>query len=520
MRWYIYFVLGISGLLLASIVGRFQPSPGYMDADYYLAGAKQLAQGHGFSEMILWNYLDNPTGLPHPSFAYWMPLASIIAAVGMASTGSISFLSARSGFLLIAALVPPLTALLSYKITSRPGLSLAAGLFAVFSGYYIPYFSIPETFGLYMVLGAIFFLLIGFGMENNGLKRRLLVAGGLGIIAGLTHLSRADGFIWLVVAVSAIMLLPNSNSKSRLGSLLFVLMGYALVMAPWFLRNLSVFGTPLAPGGNHAFWLTNYDETFSYPAGKLTVNYWLNSGWLAIIYSRFEALKWNIQTAWAVQGGIFLLPIILIGVWRFRSDLRIKLGMFAWMFTFAVMSFVFPFAGSRGGFLHSGAALQPLWWALVPVGIEDLIKWVEIKRNWRKGEAFKVFLIGFICISVLLSGMIFYGRVYSPPGWGSESVRFRQVEDFINKSPESSGAIVMVANPPGYFNISDRPAIAIPNENLSTVVEAAREYGAKFLVLEKDSVPSPLTSVYDHPMGFSGIQYLGEIDGARIYAIP
>jgi len=520
MRWYLYFLLGISGFFIALTVSRFQPSPGYMDADYYFAGGKQLAQGHGFSEMILWNYLDNPIGLPHPSFAYWMPLASIIAAVGMGSTGSISFMAARSGFLLIAALIPPLTALLSYKLTSRPRLSLAAGLFAIFSGYYVPYFSITETFGLYMALGATFFLLIGFGMENNGIKHRLLISSCLGVIAGLAHLSRTDGLIWLFMAVIAIILFRNSNSKLRLGSLVFVILGYAIVMTPWFLRNISVFGTPLSPGGNHALWLTNYDETFSYPAGKLTLFNWLASGWSAIINSRVEALKWNLQTAWAVQGGIFLLPFILIGIWRFRRDLRIQIGVLAWFVTLAAMTFIFPFAGFRGGFLHSGTALQPLWWALVPIGIESVIKWVEIKRNWRKGEAIKVFLVGFIGISVLMTGMIFYGKVYSPPGWGVESTRYRKIEDFINQIPASLDTIVMVGNPPGYFNISERPAISVPNENLSTVIEVAHKYDAKFLVLEKDSVPLPLRIVYDKPIDFSSIQYLGEIDGARIFAIP
>ena len=520
MRWYLYLLLGISGLFLALIVSRFQPSPGYMDADYYFAGGKQLARGHGFSEMILWNYLDNPIGLPHPSFAYWMPLASIIAAVGMAFTGSVSFMAAKSGFLLIAAFVPPLTALLSYKLTSRPGLSLAAGLFAVFSGYYVPFLSITETFGLYMILGAIFFILIGIGMENNGIKNRLLISGCFGVIAGLVHLSRTDGLIWLIMAVIAILLLPKSTNKSRLGSVLFVILGYALVMTPWYLRNLSVFGTLMAPGGNHALWLTNYDETFSYPAGKLTFKYWFNSGWSAIINSRFGALKWNLQTAWAVQGGIFLLPFTLIGAWQFRRDLRIQIGMIAWLSTFSIMTLVFPFAGFRGGFLHSGAALQPLWWALVPVGIDGFIRWIEIKRKWRQGEAIKVFLVGFIGISVLMTGMIFYGRVYSASGWASESARYRKVEDFISQIPVSPDIIVMVGNPPGYLNISDRPAISIPNENINTVIEVAHRYDAKFLVLEKDSVPAPLKSVYDKLSDSSSIQYLGEIDGARIFTFP
>jgi hypothetical protein len=520
MRWYFYLLLGFSGLALALAVGHFQQSPGYMDADYYFAGGVQLAKGRGFSEMVLWNYLDNPTGLPHPSHAYWMPLASILAAVGMGLTGSMSMTAARTGFLLVTALIPPMTALLSYKITARNGLALASGVFAVFSGYYIPFFSTADTFALYMVFGAGFMLLIGYGIENNDGKHRTLISAALGVVAGFAHLSRADGIMWLAVAFLTVIFIPRSNNKQRIGLLIFVLMGYAIVMTPWFLRNFSEFGTLLAPGGNHTLWLTRYDETYSYPASKLTLDSWLSSGWISILGTRFDALKWNLQTAWAVQGAIFLLPFIVIGGWVYRRDLRIQIGMIAWLISFAVMTLIFPFAGSRGGFLHSGAALQPLWWVLAPVGIERFVLWLEVNRNWRKGEAFRVLMIGFIGVSILMTAAIFYVRVYSPPGWGYEARRYRRVEDTIILSQASISDIVMVGNPPGYFNVSNRPAIAIPNEPLSTVLEVADKFDARFLVLEEDGVPLPLKLVYDNPTGFPSILYLGEIDGARIFAIP
>jgi hypothetical protein len=120
----------------------------------------------------------------------------------------------------------------------------------------------------------------------------------------------------------------------------------------------------------------------------------------------------------------------------------------------------------------------------------------------------------------LMTVLIFYGRVYSQPGWGVESARFSQVEDFLDNIPASPDEGVMVGNPPGYFIISNRPAIAIPNENPDTVIGVAHRFNAKFLVLEKDGVPSPLRSVYENPENFSSLQYLGEIDGARIFAIP
>ena len=162
MRWYYYLVLGLSGFLLSFFVAQFQPVPGYMDADYYYEGGVRLAEGHGFSEMVLWNYLDDPAGLPHPSHGYWMPLASILAALGMGFTHTISLSSARLGFFLLAMVIPPTTALLSYNITNRRDLALCAGFLAIFSGYYLPFFSTTDTFSIYMALGVVFFLLIGW----------------------------------------------------------------------------------------------------------------------------------------------------------------------------------------------------------------------------------------------------------------------------------------------------------------------------------------------------------------------
>ncbi|MFN2121495.1 MAG: hypothetical protein ACK2T0_13990, partial [Anaerolineales bacterium] len=82
MRIRSYVLLAVLGAGLSVAVARFQPFPGYLDADYYFGGGLQLAAGKGFTEPYLWNYLDQPVALPHPSHTYWMPLASMIAAAG------------------------------------------------------------------------------------------------------------------------------------------------------------------------------------------------------------------------------------------------------------------------------------------------------------------------------------------------------------------------------------------------------------------------------------------------------
>src|SRR4030067_2288981 len=103
----LYAMLFLLGLGFPLVVAGSQSAPGYMDADYYFADGLRLAQGFGFSEPFLWNYLDNPQGIPHPMFTYWMPFAALLATVGMKASGMINFTGARLGLLLVAGCIPP-----------------------------------------------------------------------------------------------------------------------------------------------------------------------------------------------------------------------------------------------------------------------------------------------------------------------------------------------------------------------------------------------------------------------------
>ena len=115
MTFRTYLFLFILALIPPILIAQFQPAPGYLDSDYYFAGGLQLVSGKGFTEPYMWNYLDGSTALPHPSHAYWQPLASIVAAFGMWLTGQTTYASARLFFILIAGLVAPVTAHLAYR---------------------------------------------------------------------------------------------------------------------------------------------------------------------------------------------------------------------------------------------------------------------------------------------------------------------------------------------------------------------------------------------------------------------
>jgi hypothetical protein len=519
MNWRLYLLLTLLGLAVVAVMASLQVSPGYMDADYYYAGGMQLVTGHGFTEPYIWNYLDNPAGLPHPSNVYWMPMASLVAAFSALILGSGNFSSARVGFLLIAAMLPPLTAALAWSFTSRRDLSLASGLLALFPAFYLVFLPTTDTFGLYMLFGGLFFLV---------LSRRASYLNPfiLGLLAGLMHLTRADGLLWLLIALFSVCYMSSKSSQGRkikiYSSLLLTLGGYLLVMTPWFIRNYHIFRTPLAPGASKMLWLTSYDQLFSYPASQITIANWWASGLNAILRVRTWALGLNLANALSVQWEVFLLPLIAVGLWHLRRDKRVHVAVLSWLITLVVMTVAFPFAGARGGFFHSGAAIQTMWWVLATVGLERVIVWGKQKRGWDITQAGRLFYSGLVILALLISIVLVYTRVLGGGGnqpWDMEQKAYSQINGFLTLHGMSAKDVVIVANPPGFYITTGNPAIAVPDGDIQTLITVARKYEAKYLILEATSTPSSLMPVYLNPENQSQLSYLGDVEGAHIYGI-
>ncbi|GAB4502237.1 MAG: hypothetical protein Fur0035_17850 [Anaerolineales bacterium] len=508
-EWAFLFALGL-GVALG--IAFFQHSPGYMDADYYLAGAVRLAQGRGFSEIFPWNYLDDFQRLPHPSHGYWMPLASLVAALPMALTGQLTFSVARLPFILLAACVPPLTALLALRLTSRRELALLSGLLAAFSTYQAPFIATIDNFVLYNLLGASFFLLLTDFSAERAEKNALL----LGIIAGLMHLARAEGLLWLPLALLALFWLLRRAPKKAAAALLTLCLGYLLVMAPWFWRNWREFGALLAPGGSRALWLTSYDQTFLYPASGLTLQNWLASGAQAILQTRLWALGQNLATAFAAQGGILLSPLILLGFWRLRRHPVVIFGGLAWLGLLLFMSLLFPFAGVRGSFFHSGAALMPLGWALAPLGLDALVSAARA-RGWFDPHAFRVFRLMLLALNAALTLVLLNFRVINTP-WDASALLYARAEETLQRLNAPPEIPVMVANPPGFYLAGGRAAIALPVAKQPDALQLMKHFGVRYLLLEGDSLTDWPRDLYaqretDH------FRLTADLGSLRIYEI-
>lgn len=515
------FLLFLLGLIIPLFVAQFQPYPGYLDADYYFAGGLQLAQGRGFTEPYLWNYLDDPQGLPHPSHSYWMPLASIVAALGMWLTGQSTYASGRLFFLLIAALIPPLTATLAFTFSHRRSLAWTSGLLAVFPVFHLPFMPVPDNFGIFMLLGGLYFLLFPKEEDNgHNLTGRFLL---LGILAGFFALARSDGLLWLgLTFLLACWHACRQNSLTqRISSLAIftfvALFGFLLVMGPWYARNFSIYGAPMPPGTSRTLWLTRYDETFIYPASLLTPQHLLASGWNAILKVRLWALNQNIQSGFAAHGAIILFPFIVVGAWLFRADRRVRWGVLAWLILFGVMTLVFPFAGARGAFFHAGAALQPLWWSLAPLGLEATVAAAR-KRGWFTPHAFLIFRIILIQIVIMLSIYVCWLRLFKL-GWGEGEQYYAAIEQRLQTLGIQPNEPVIVLNPPAYYLTTGRPAIVQPYGDPQTILSVAERFGARFFVFESSGKLPPVSPLYENPQAFEPFHYLGEVDGARIFQI-
>lgn len=524
-------LLYLLSLAILLAVAFFQHSPGYMDAEYYQAGGTSIASG-SWQEPFIWNYLDDPAGLPHPAFSYWMPLASLLAAAGMTLSGSLTFTAGRLGFILLAAGVSPLTATLAYRLHPDRRSALLAGLLAVCAGFYLPYLPATDTFGLVMLLGGGF-LLLGHGLgeqraEKHTLLRDLAMAFGLGVLAGLLHLSRADGILWLGVGGLAVLGRLPSAWRRRLPSFILLSLGYLLVMGPWMARNQAVFGSFLSPAGLRPLWITTYDALYAYPASLLTPQHWLASGLPALLAARLQALGVNLQSLLAVQGQIFLLPLMLAGLWQLRRERAVRLGGLAWVMIFGLMTLVFPFQGWRGGYFHSAAALQPLLWAATPLGLETSVRWAASKRNWNTEQALRIFQPGLLLLAAGFSLVLLAGRVFganSPQfSWGAQTTwdapaqRYTRLGGGLEMQGVPPDAPLLVNNPPGFYLATGRSSLAVPDGPPETLLAVARRYGACWVLLEPDH-PEGLAALYAAPEAIPGLSFIARIEDSNLLQV-
>jgi len=511
--------LFVIGLVVGVILLLIRPYTGYMDADYYYAGAKTLFEGRGWNDYALWNYLANPNAIPFPAFTYWMPMASIISALGMFLMGNSSLIAARIPFILLFAACAPLTYLLSYRLFKQHSRAVTSGVLVLASGYYLKFVTEPDSFAFLFLCGIALIYLVMDTQISQSLIKTLL----LGCLCGAIHMARADGLIWLPLLMGWLIFraikLDHLPVASLVRMFLLLLAGYGLVTGVWYFRNLQVFGSPFPPGTSKSLWISTYDQLFTYPVERLSFKSWVDTGWKAILSIRWKALAINLAALMTVNGLIILVPGIVVG-WRKQFDryagtfLLISLTVF-----FVIMTFIFPLAGMRGGLLHSLAIFQPFLWVLAPAGTAWL--WENRPVNLAKYtvnsvmiQAGMVFIVIIISIFSLVSDH--YATAFNQSNVWSQ---YRQLEEVVSKKSQNPMTPVIVNNPPAYYAATVRPALMIPYGDEASVLSLAHQFSAGFLLLDSNHTAG-LNDIYSYPdVSRPGFDYLGSTQGIRVFQL-
>lgn len=509
--------LVVAFLLTHGLIAR----PSYTDSYYYFNAAERWVSGQGLTDAYLWNYVGMPDSLPAPSHGYWMPFTSIAAGIGMAIFNAPGdYDAAQVPFALMLAATACVGFWLGWKLGGSRRHMWVAGLLTLFGGFFVRFWGQTDTFAPYGFAGSLALVFLGLAATSSTPNRmRFWFLGGL--FAGLGHLTRADGVLLLLVGYLVILwpfggqhtTSTKFNWKDRGRFLIVITMGYLVVMGPWFLRNLDAFGSPLPVGGASSIWHTQYDDLFNYPP-EASPEILFADGLVTFFESRWIALYNNFFTFIAVEGMVIITPLMLIALWnRRRHRLLLPFALYT-LGLHVAMTFVFSFAGFRGGLFHSAAALIPFWMALGVVGLDDTVDWIaRRRRNWRPQTAKRVFSAGLVLLGLILSyNIAMQGRVY-----GGTPGLYRELDQLLPQD-----AIVMINDPAILYFFTERGGVVIPNASVAQVPEIVERYGVTHLLVETAGGALAVPSAFDfdrhNPPSFATLVEVG-LPGARLYAL-
>ena len=510
-------IFALVALVVAFTITRgLVNAPGYTDAYYHFNAAVRIAQGDGFTDAYLWTYFGAPSTLPEsggaPSHVYWMPMTSILGALGMRILNSVGeYGAAQIPFTLMYAGVGCVGFWLGHKLGGRERHAWLAGLLTLFSSFYTRFWGATDTFAPYALFGALFLVMMGLATESVGtrhaafLQRRQFILWCLsGALAGLAHLTRADGVLLLLVGYVVILwgIWNDHKWTERISSIAVTTLAYLLLMLPWFVRNLNAVGTPLPLGGAQAVWFTQYDDLFNYPAEALPQSLF-SLGLSGVVGTRWEAFagpqglfSGNLGTFVAVEGLVIMTPLMLVGLW-----LRRKSGFLRpfWVYALGlhvVMTLIFPFPGYRGGLLHSAAALVPFWAALGIVGLDDVVDWIaRRRRHWNAAVAKWIFSSSLVALALFLSLSIGLRSQVAP----ADTIPTLYAE-LLSRLPDN--ARVMINDPAQLYFYTGMGGVVTPNADPRVIQEIAQRYHVDYLLLEAGGIPGKLLPALDNPPSF------------------
>lgn len=485
--WLALLVIALLGVRLASAIVVAQP--GYTDAYYYATVAGRLARGEGLTADFVWNFLEAPrfSALPVASHRFWMPLATVLQALGIRSIGGIvgDFRAAQAAVVAVAAAIPVVTYFAARSLGASATGALLAAAAAGLGGAFAPAWVSLDSFAPAAVIGGLFFLALGPAARGS-----VRAGAAAGLLVGLLHLARAEGALFGL----ALLWLAGRPTSSRAG-----VAGSAVALAiglSWLARNMVLGGPPDLAA--RAVLLVRYEDFFALQAPTLDA---FVTAWPQVLAAKASALVANAVTA---AMAVLLVPLLPLAIAARRRRHRPEVAAFAALVAvvYVAQSLLFTLHGVHGSYFHSLAAFFPFALALAVVGTEDLLGSFDAPGFSRVLAAATLAAFGAVSIGALGEWDVAFNAPYR--------ARLAAVADL------SPGPLV-ATDAAAWRWISGRQVVVAPADGPRMAWCAAEVYLATTLILEPAHF-SAYEDVYasqrsDH------FTHRSDRDGIRVFSV-
>jgi hypothetical protein len=309
---------------------------------------------------------------------------------------------------------------------------------------------------------------------------------GLGLALGLAALARNEAF-WVALTWAALAWWgrpgPSAVPERRAVRARLVLVPAVVALAvitPWLARDWLVFGSPLPGQAVTNAWTITGFEIFAWKEPATLAGY-LAAGPGVWLGDRIDGFLYNFVNVLALPG----FPIAAVGLlglpWVTRSR-SLRLLLVSAVAIFAITTLAFPVQTTWGTYLHSSAPADVLIIVSGLAALDAGLAWIGRRRAWTRPVAW---------LGPLFAGagaLLFLGLgipAYGANAAATEARYAALAERFAALGDPLDPSVPVISDHPIWLAEADRVSgLALPDEPVSSVLEIAHTFGARYVVLD------------------------------------
>jgi hypothetical protein len=277
-----------------------------------------------------------------------------------------------------------------------------------------------------------------------------------------------------------------------------VFAGGLVIVLPWLVRNVVDMGGPFPGQAIENLFLRRNEDIFAF-ADRPSAAAYLGQGLAVVIGNPLAA-------AWAAFVEVLIVPAFPIGVAglvsvvglrrspSLRHPTALQALLLSGALTFVATALLFPVASRWGTFMHASGPLLLGLTAAAALGADAALARLSRWRGWPRVNV----VIGPAALVVLVGAMGLLQLQLLANQTGRHEARYAAVAGDLGRVAAEAGdaapRVVMTDHPMWLATVTGRPAIAVPDEDPSSLQELGRRFGTDWLVImdERGRYPDAL----------------------------